>query len=117
MRGIVQGHRGIGNLMPEVHLKYQDSEVILPAGAMLYTDDGEGQVFPPNLRIGRVLEQIKGDYYDSAKIEPQVDFAQLDSVFVIRMEEEVEGEEALDEEADLTENETPAEEAAESETP
>lgn len=109
MRGIVQGIRGIGNFTPEIHLKYQDSDVLLPAGAMLYTDDGEGQVFPPNLRIGRVIEQIKGDLYDSAKIEPQVDFAKLDSVFVIR----VEAEEA----ENPTESEDPAEEAEESETP
>jgi hypothetical protein len=36
------------------------------------------------LFIGRVLRQIKGDTSNSAVIEPKVDFAKLDSVFVIR---------------------------------
>ena len=84
MQGIVQGHRGLGNLTPEIRLNFLDSDIPLPAGAMLWTDEGEGQVFPSNLRIGRVVRQIKGDYYDSAVIEPHVDFAKLDSVFVIR---------------------------------
>ena len=84
MRGIVAGYRGLGNLTPEIRLNFLDPDILLPAGAMLYTDEGEGQVFPSNLLIGRVLRQIKGDLSDSAVIEPQVDFAKLDSVFVIR---------------------------------
>ena len=94
MRGIVNGYRGVGNLTPEIRLNFLDPDIPIPAGAMLYTDEGEGKVFPPNLLIGRVLRQIKGDYFDSAVIEPQVDFAKLDSVFVIRTTND--GEEEAD---------------------
>lgn len=90
MQGIVQGYRGLGNLTPEVRLTYLDEDVLLPAGALLYTDNFEGQIFPPGLLIGRVVEQIRGEYYDSAIIEPQVDFTKLDSVFVIRAADEEE---------------------------
>lgn len=92
MQGIVQGYRGLGNLTPEVRLTYLDPDISLPAGAILYTDDFEGQVFPPDLLIGRVVRQVKGELFDSAIIDPQVDFTRLDSVFVIRMSEEGEGE-------------------------
>lgn len=85
MQGIVQGHRGMGNLAPEIRLNYLDPAISLPAGSILYTDEFEGQVFPPGLLIGRVVEQIKGELYDSAIVEPQVDFTKLDSVFVIRV--------------------------------
>jgi cell shape-determining protein MreC len=95
MRGIVAGYRGLGNLTPEIRLNFLDPDILLPAGAMLYTDEGEGQVFPSNLLIGRVLRQLKGDYYDSAVIEPQVDFAKLDSVFVIRTTDDEEEADAV----------------------
>ena len=86
MRGIAMGYRGPGSLTSKVRLMFLDPDILLAAGAVLYTDDvGEGQVFPPGLVIGRVLEQVKGEYFDSAVIDPQVDFTRLDSVFVIRM--------------------------------
>ena len=52
---------------------------------MLYTDGIEDGVFPPDLLIGRVVEQVPGELFDSAIVDPQVDFSKLSSVFVIRM--------------------------------
>jgi rod shape-determining protein MreC len=96
MRGIVNGHRGLGNLTPEIRLNFLDPYIPpIPAGAMLFTDAGEGRVFPPNLFIGRVLRQIKGDTSNSAVIEPKVDFAKLDSVFVIRTTDDEEEADAV----------------------
>ncbi len=99
MQGMVRGRRGMGNLRPEVRLTFEDEDILLPAGAVLYTDDFEGQVFPPGLLIGRVLQQVKGEFFDSAIIEPHVDFTRLDSVFVIRAasEEEVAAEDGEEE--------------------
>ena len=94
MQGLVMGRRGLGNLTPEVWLTNLKPEMNVPAGAVLYTDDFKGQVFPGGLLIGRVVRQIKGEYFDSAIVDPQVDFSKLDSVFVIRMDDD-EDEEAL----------------------
>ncbi|MGY8686835.1 MAG: hypothetical protein ACKVHP_03725, partial [Verrucomicrobiales bacterium] len=38
--------------------------------------------------VGRVIRQVKGDLFDSALVDPQVDFSKLDLVFVIRIVED-----------------------------
>ncbi len=92
MRGIVHGYRGVGNLTPEIRLHFLKPDIDLPAGAVLYTDDGEGQVFPPGMVVGTVVRQLKGELYDSAVVDSKVDFNKLNSVFVIRMASGTQGE-------------------------
>ncbi len=84
LRGLVHGHRGIGNLRPEIHLTLKDKGVTLPAGAVVYTDDiGAGQVYPPGLLVGKVVRPIPGENVDRALVEPLADFTNLKLVFVI----------------------------------
>lgn len=88
LRGLVHGHRGLGNLRPEVYLTFKDKDVTLPAGAVVYTDDiGAGQVYPPWLLVGKVRKQIPGDDVNRALVEPSADFTKLNLVFVIRASE------------------------------
>ncbi|MGY8686834.1 MAG: rod shape-determining protein MreC, partial [Verrucomicrobiales bacterium] len=44
MQGLVMGRRGMGNLAPEVWLTNLKSDLRVPAGAVLFTDDFDGQV-------------------------------------------------------------------------
>ncbi len=92
MHGLVHGVRAMNNFKPEIRLTFIDKgqkDVSLAAGAVLYTDDiqetiGKGQVYPPNLLIGTIMEQLRGDKQDSARVQPAADFANLKSVFVIK---------------------------------
>jgi rod shape-determining protein MreC len=62
----------------------------IPQGVKIQTGDrvvtsGVGGVFPPGLWVGTVADvrQNDVDLYQSARLEPAVDFGQLEEVMVI----------------------------------
>lgn len=81
--GFARGERGVTNLRPVVVLTHIEKENKLPAGALIYTSHNS-TVYPPDLVIGRIVTPREGESYNSAVIEPAVDFANLSTVFVYK---------------------------------
>ncbi len=95
-RGILQGggrDSGTGPRLQLLHtieplrMAYLGRELEIPPGAEVVTS-GLGGVYPPGLRVGRVVrtEVEDGALYQRAEVAPHVDFASLRWVGVLRLD-------------------------------
>jgi rod shape-determining protein MreC len=84
-KGIVSGERGGAETRPDLRLRFLDRGLRIESGANVYSS-GDGGVFPAGLLLGKVKSfQIK-DVSGEASVEPAVDFALLEDVFVVQMD-------------------------------
>lgn len=78
--GILQG----GGLGGSLTMDWIPLETSVTIGDLVVTS-GLGGKFPPNVPIGRVIEveRLEADLFQRAVVQPAVDFANLEAVFVI----------------------------------
>jgi rod shape-determining protein MreC len=85
-QGVLSGERAGLDTTPNLHLRFLNRDAPVTAGALVYSS-GQGGVFPANLLLGRVIRFQNRDISGEALVKPAVDFATLDHVFVIEMQE------------------------------
>ncbi len=73
-----------GSLTGEINLQMVPQELDLKPGEIILSS-GLGGTFPPNLLIGQVISVVKreNDLFQTAVVQPVVDFANLNAVLVI----------------------------------
>lgn len=81
--GIVQGWRGGIQDRPELRMIQLPREPKAEIGAQVYTS-GEGGIFPSGIPVGRIQSVENGDLVGEAMLRPEVNFMDLDYIFVIR---------------------------------
>ena len=86
MQGIVhvevRGERTASNLQPRMVLNFVSKSASLQPGQKIITS-GAGQVYPPGVMIGRVLEFKPRELDGEALLEPTVELATLSDVFIV----------------------------------
>ena len=86
MQGIVhvevRGERTSSNLQPRMVLNFVSKSASLQPGQKIITS-GAGQVYPPGVMIGRVLEFKPRELDGEALLEPTVELATLSDVFIV----------------------------------
>jgi len=80
--GILSGQRGEPEADPLLRLKYLSRNAPVKAGMKVFST-GRGGVFPANLLLGTIVSFESGSYEAEALVRPSVDFAKLDTVFVV----------------------------------
>jgi len=80
--GILAGQRGEPEADPLLRLKYLSKNAPVKAGMKVFST-GRGGVFPANLLLGTIVSFESGSYEAEALVRPSVDFAKLDTVFVV----------------------------------
>jgi rod shape-determining protein MreC len=85
-QGVLSGERAGLDTIPNLHLRFLNRDAPISVGANVYSS-GQGGVFPANLLLGRVIRFQNRDISGEALVKPAVDFATLDHVFVIEMQE------------------------------
>lgn len=81
-QGIVSGERGAMRLLPSLRLRYLTKESGAYPGMRVYSS-GAGELFPPNLLIGEVIQFDVGVIDAEALVIPSVDFSRLKDIFVL----------------------------------
>ncbi len=81
-QGIASGERVAGALTPLLNLNFLSKQASLQPGQKVYSS-GVGGVFPSGLLIGTVKEFKVRDLDGQARINPAVDLAKLEDVFVV----------------------------------
>jgi rod shape-determining protein MreC len=94
-QGILAGERAGLDLRPDLRLRFLSKNILLNPGANVVST-GEGGVFPAGLLIGRVKRFENRDLSGEAIVEPAVDFALLEHVFVVEMQPVTEAETAAE---------------------
>ncbi|MEN3940816.1 rod shape-determining protein MreC [Prosthecobacter sp. SYSU 5D2] len=84
-QGILAGERAGLDMRPDLRLRFLSKNILLNPGANVVST-GEGGVFPAGLLIGRVKRFENRDLSGEAIVEPAVDFALLEHVFVVEMQ-------------------------------
>ncbi len=80
--GILNGQRGEPEADPLLRLKYLSRNAPVRPGMKVFST-GRGGVFPANLLLGTIVRFESGSYDAEALVRPSVDFAKLDTVFVV----------------------------------
>jgi rod shape-determining protein MreC len=81
-QGIVTGERVAGTLTPLLNLNFLSKQANLQPGQKAYTS-GVGGVFPAGLLIGAVKNFRVRELDGQAQLNPAVDLAKLEDVFVV----------------------------------
>jgi rod shape-determining protein MreC len=84
--GILMGERGGFETRPELRLRFIDPRIKVGAGAKVYSV-GEGGVFPAGLYLGEVKAYMVKDVSGEAVVQSAVDFALLEDVFIVHMDD------------------------------
>ena len=74
----------IGSITGEISLEMVPQDVVMQSGDMILTS-GLGGSFPDDLLIGQVISirKLENDLFQSATVQPVVDFAQMQAVLII----------------------------------
>jgi len=74
----------IGSITGEISLEMVPQDIVMHSGDMILTS-GLGGSFPDDLLIGQVISirKLENDLFQSATVQPVVDFAQLQAVLII----------------------------------
>lgn len=80
--GILSGQRAQTGSSPQLRLRYLSKEAKIRPGTKVVTT-GRGGLFPANITLGTITSYEKGAFDAEALVEPAVDFAALDTVFVL----------------------------------
>ncbi|MCB1234787.1 MAG: rod shape-determining protein MreC [Verrucomicrobiae bacterium] len=81
-QGILSGQRGALRVMPDLKLKYLSKDAVVEAGREVISS-GAGDLFPPNLLLGKIKDFKPDAITGEATVEPIVNFDVLKHVFVI----------------------------------
>lgn len=80
--GILSGQRAQTGSTPMLRLRYLSKEAQIKPGALV-TTTGRGGLFPADIPLGTVVSFESGSFDAEALVKPAVDFAALDTVFVL----------------------------------
>jgi rod shape-determining protein MreC len=78
----VRGERSASNLQPRMILNFVSKNAQLEPDQEIETS-GAGQVYPPGIKIGRVLEFKPRELHGEALLEPAANLATLSDVFIV----------------------------------
>lgn len=78
----VRGERSASNLQPRMILNFVSKVAQLEPGQEIETS-GAGQVYPPGIKIGRVLSFKPRELHGEALLEPSANLATLSDVFIV----------------------------------
>lgn len=78
----VRGERSASNLQPRMVLNFVSKFASLQPGEEIETS-GAGQVYPPGIKIGRVLEFKPRELHGEALLEPTANLATVSDVFIV----------------------------------
>ena len=78
----VRGERSASNLQPRMILNFVSKAAALEPGQEIETS-GAGQVYPPGIKIGRILEFKPRELHGEALLEPFANLATLSDVFIV----------------------------------
>ena len=84
-QGIIAGERAGLDMRPDLRLRFLNLNALINPGSNVIST-GEGGVFPAGLLIGRVKRFENKDISGEAIVEPAVDFANLEYVFIVEMQ-------------------------------
>ncbi len=87
--GVLHGLRGHYGEEPKLLLRHLSREAAIRPGMKVVTT-GKGGLFPENILVGTVTEYRNGAVEGEADVEPSVNFAKLEVVFVIAKKKEQE---------------------------
>ncbi len=80
--GILSGQRIQSTDTPVLRLRYLSKEANIQPGSQVYTT-GRGGLFPADILLGTIVSIDSGAFDAEARVEPAVDFADLNTVFVL----------------------------------
>ena len=78
----VRGERSASNLQPRMILNFVSKKAALEPDQEIETS-GAGQVYPPGIKIGRVLEFKERELDGEALLEPYANLVTLSDVFIV----------------------------------
>jgi rod shape-determining protein MreC len=79
--GILSGQRG-ANDVPKLRLRFLSKDTPVQPGQKVFTT-GRGGLFPANILLGTIESVEKGSLDSEALVTPSVNFADLETVFVV----------------------------------
>lgn len=82
-QGIVSGTRASSNYTPDLRIRFLSKTAILKPGMKVLTT-GTGGVFPAGVTVGEVKDFSVKELEGVARVEPAVDLANVQDVFVVR---------------------------------
>jgi len=80
--GILSGQRVQPTDRPVLRLRYLSKEASIQPGSKVFTT-GRGGLFPADILLGTIISSDSGAFDAEARVEPAVDFASLNTVFVL----------------------------------
>jgi len=80
--GILSGRRGASDGDPMLRLRFLSPNAALQKGQKVFTT-GRGGIFQPNILLGTIESVEKGTLDSEAIVRPEVNFVNLDAVFVV----------------------------------
>jgi rod shape-determining protein MreC len=78
----IRGERTSTNLQPRITLNFVSKIAALQEGQRVVTS-GAGQVYPPGITVGKIVEFKQRELDGQAVVEPLVDLATLSDVFIV----------------------------------
>jgi rod shape-determining protein MreC len=79
--GILSGQRGVEGT-PKLRLRFLSKDTPVQPGQKVFTT-GRGGLFPANILLGTIESVDKGSLDSEAIVQPSVNFADLETVFVV----------------------------------
>jgi len=81
--GILSGQRAQNGDNPTLRLQYLSRDSNVKAGQKVITT-GKGNLFEKGIALGTITDVIRGPLYTEAQVKPAVNFADIETVFVLK---------------------------------
>jgi len=81
--GILSGQRAQNGDNPILRLRYLSRDSNVKKGQKVITT-GKGQLFQKGIDLGSIIDVSRGPLYTEAQVKPAVNFADLETVFVLK---------------------------------
>lgn len=81
--GILSGQRAQNGDNPMLRLRYLSRDSNVKVGQEVITT-GKGQLFQKGIALGSIVDVTRGPLYTEAQVKPAVNFADIETVFVLK---------------------------------
>lgn len=81
--GILSGQRAQNGDNPTLRLRYLSRDSNVKEGQKVITT-GKGNLFEKGIALGTIINVIRGPLYTEAQVKPAVNFADIETVFVLK---------------------------------
>lgn len=82
-KGIVNGSRAANSSTPLLELNFLSKEAKIEPGSRVYTIGVSGGIFPSGILVGKIKNFYSRELDGQAYLEPAVDLARIEDVFVV----------------------------------